>query len=303
MGVSHWDSVETAVADRVAHLRATWRDLGRAAGSVGASVQRVQVAPGARATPVHEHFHEEELFFVLGGSGWAYWNGRACGVGPDDVVLHRAGEGGHTFVAGDQGLDLLAFGAEPPAPVTFLERAGVMRTGASWVDYEPGSAHPSEREPAALPFEEAERFDTVRALAAFAQDDTRRGRSAFVRRALGRQLGALTSGLQWVRVEAGMESWPPHCHSAEEELFVVLEGEGSLVLGDERIPLRRGSVVARPPGTGVAHTFIGPLTYLAWGAHDPNDMTYYPRSKKVALRGLGVRFFVEPVTDYWEGEE
>ena len=30
-------------------------------------------------------------------------------------------------------------------------------------------------------------------------------------------------------------------------------------------------------------------------------MTFYPRSQKVALRGLGIRFAVDQVA-YWEGE-
>jgi uncharacterized cupin superfamily protein len=62
--------------------------------------------------------------------------------------------------------------------------------------------------------------------------------------------------------------------------------------------------VARPAGTGVAHAFragSAGLRLLAYGQLDPNDMTYYPRSRKVALRGLGVRFEVDP-SGYWDGE-
>ena len=40
---------------------------------------------------------------------------------------------------------------------------------------------------------------------------------------------------------------------------------------------------------------------LVWGTREPNDMTHHPRSRKVALRGLGGRFRIEPV-DYWDGE-
>ena len=32
-----------------------------------------------------------------------------------------------------------------------------------------------------------------------------------------------------------------------------------------------------------------------------NDIVYYPRSGKVSLRGVGVRFRVDPL-DYWDGE-
>lgn len=73
--VSHWDEVEPTTVEEPAHLRATWRDLGRAAGAVGASVQLVDIAPGCRNSPVHQHFHEEEFVFVLAGSGWSWQDG------------------------------------------------------------------------------------------------------------------------------------------------------------------------------------------------------------------------------------
>ena len=51
-----------------------------------------------------------------------------------------------------------------------------------------------------------------------------------------------------------MLSMPPHCHSLEEEIFVVLEGDGHLLLweedGVEEHEVRAGSVVVRPAGTG-----------------------------------------------------
>ena len=102
-----------------------------------------------------------------------------------------------------------------------------------------------------------------------------------------------------------MLSGPPHVHSAEEELFVVLEGDGTLELWpDEVHPVRAGSVVARPPGTQVAHAFRGGengLTLIAWGTREPNDICWYPRSKKLFWRGVGVIGRIEEL-DYWEGE-
>jgi uncharacterized cupin superfamily protein len=77
-----------------------------------------------------------------------------------------------------------------------------------------------------------------------------------------------------------------------------------LLLGDEEHPVRAGSGVARPPGTGVAHAFragAGPLTVLAYGTREPNDIAYYPRSGKVSLRGVNAIFRVQRV-DYWDGE-
>jgi uncharacterized cupin superfamily protein len=43
------------------------------------------------------------------------------------------------------------------------------------------------------------------------------------------------------------------------------------------------------------------LTLLAFGTRDPSDIVYYPRSGKLALRGLRARFQIENV-GYWHGE-
>jgi uncharacterized cupin superfamily protein len=132
-------------------------------------------------------------------------------------------------------------------------------------------------------------------------------------RDLGRAAGSYKTGLQLFEVPAGKLNNPPHCHSAEEEIFVVLDGEGTLELwphlrrgGEhEEHPVRRGSVVARPAGTGRAHAFRagdGGLTLLAYGARDPRDVTYYPRSGKLNIRGVGLIGRLE-VLDYWDGED
>ncbi len=114
----------------------------------------------------------------------------------------------------------------------------------------------------------------------------------------------MNTGLQHVVVRAGKESSPQHCHSLEEEIFVILDGDGVLVLDDEQTPVRRGHVVSRPAATGVAHMFRAgdsALTYLAYGPRHPGDLCYYPRSNKIAFRGVGVIARLERL-DYWDGE-
>jgi uncharacterized cupin superfamily protein len=62
--------------------------------------------------------------------------------------------------------------------------------------------------------------------------------------------------------------------------------------------LRAGHVVARPPGTGVPHTFraeSAQMTMLSYGTREPNDIAYYARSHIVYLRGVGVFGRMEPV--------
>jgi uncharacterized cupin superfamily protein len=101
-------------------------------------------------------------------------------------------------------------------------------------------------------------------------------------------------------------------HSAEEEIFVVLDGDGTLELTPpgrdaepDVHPVRKGSVVARPPGTGVAHAFRGGdsgMTLIVWGTREPNDICWYPRSQKIYWTGVGVVGRIQQL-DYWDGEE
>jgi uncharacterized cupin superfamily protein len=92
---------------------------------------------------------------------------------------------------------------------------------------------------------------------------------------------------------------------------VVLEGGGDLLLFDDRAelveehPLRAGHCVARPGPSRpkLAHALRGGpegVTYLAYGMRRPDEITYYPMSRKARLGGVLVR--LDLADDYWEGE-
>jgi uncharacterized cupin superfamily protein len=303
--VSHWDDVE-ARAIEGEQLRATrWR-LGAEAGSVTVGCSRYRMAGGERAMPVHVHADEEEFFYVLAGEGLSWQDGRVYPIRAGDCILHRADAEAHTIVATGDGIDVLAFSSGSATGLTWLPRAKAWWNGPHWLPDDGPS--PFTRENAAGPLElpepEPDRPPTIVALDDVPAQDTRRGDVAHQRRNLGDAVGSRASGLRLLVVEPGALSYPPHCHAAEEELFVVLDGDGVLLLGDHEHPVRTGSVVARPPGTGVAHAFRAgdePLTVLAYGTRQPNDIAYYPRSGKVALRGIKARFLIQQV-DYWDGE-
>jgi uncharacterized cupin superfamily protein len=68
--------------------------------------------------------------------------------------------------------------------------------------------------------------------------------------------------------------------------------------------VRAGSVVARPPRTRVGHAFragTDGMKLLAYGTREPNDIAWYPRSKKIYFRGVGLMTRL-PELDYWDGE-
>ncbi len=264
------------------------------------------MGPGERAMPVHVHADEEELFYVLGGSGLSWQAGRVYRVGAGDCIVHRAGGEAHTIVAGDDGLEVLAFSSGSDTGLTWLPRANAWWMGPRWL---PSSGpSPFQLEAAAgeleLPEPEQERPATIVATHTVSPQQMRHGEVDSAWRELGVAAGSLVSGINHVEVAPGACNCLFHCHGAEEEMFVVLGGSGTLRLGDERHPVEPGHVVARPPGTGVAHQFIAGdsgMTLLAWGTREPNDIAWHPDSNKVDLRGIGIKARIEPL-DYWDGE-
>ena len=316
--ISHWDDVR-AVRRESGHISGDWQSLtGEASDWVG--VQRIRIDPGKWSTPLHLEGADEEIFFVLDGSGISVQGDgsgeQAFAVGPGDCLVHLALVHAHTLQAGPDGLDVLAFGERHYAANTLLPRAGVSWLGPTWVLEGAPDDHPWKREAAAGPPEVGElverpgRIVNVEDVEAYEREGASVARSV---RDLGRAAGSYKTGLQLFEVPAGKLNNPPHCHSAEEEIFVALDGEGTLELwphlrfgGEhETHEVRRGSVVARPAGTGRGHTFRAGergLTVLAYGTRDPRDVTFYPRSGKVSFRGIGLIGRLE-VLDYWDGED
>jgi uncharacterized cupin superfamily protein len=305
VGVAHWDEVESFHSAK-GEMDATWQRLGAAAGTRGVGVSRVRVEPGKLPTPPHSHGASEELYFVLAGSGLAWQDGEVHEVRPLDCVVQRADEMEHTFVAGPDGLEFLVFGTRHPTELGWLPRSRAIRLGWPWVqgrDDDPWDIEatveplavgdPAPRPPNIRNVDEVEP-ETVRhqTFSYFTPDETTR-----------------LAGLAWERIEGGHRGSVPHCHSAEEEIFVILDGTATLELwrrGEqvEETPLRSGHVVARPQGTKVSHSFrAGPdgVTMLVYGTRDPNDMCFYPRSNKISWRGLGVIGRIETL-EYFDGE-
>jgi uncharacterized cupin superfamily protein len=290
-------------------IDALWQDLGRAAGSVELGLNRLRVEPGKRPTPAHDHGAEEEIFYVLAGSGLSWRAGETHALRAGDCLVYRPGAGAHTIVAGSEPLDVLAFGERRPAELAHLPRAGVIWAGPSWVaDAEPGG-HPFEREAAAGPLPMPAALSPRPQWLVPREDapavETERPGRRYMRRLLGRAAGARSTGLQHVVIAPGMHGWPRHCHASNEELFVILGGSGSARIGDEQETVRAGHVLSRPAGTGLAHSFrAGPdgLEYLAYGQRRPHDIAYYPDSGKLAVWGVGVIGRIEQL-DYWDGED
>ena len=129
--VVHWDEVKKNRVEQGA-LCAAWTNLGAATGTVGVGLRRVEIDPGRRSTPVHVHGAEEELFFVLAGSGMSWQEGDVYDIGPGDLLVHLPGGKAHTLIAGDEGLDVLAFGNRVAVETGWLPRAHVTWLGKTF---------------------------------------------------------------------------------------------------------------------------------------------------------------------------
>jgi uncharacterized cupin superfamily protein len=299
--VTHWDDLQVDHHE-LGPMNARWRT----ADGVRIGMSRIEVLPGGQSTPAHVHTAEEELFYVLGGSGLWWEGGATTAIGPGDVMFAKPRGEAHTLIGGDDGIDVLAFGPRDDVELVHLPRPGVLRLGGvATVPAE--TRHQWHLEAEAGPVERAEPGErpdnVVRLLDLPTQAEERPGWELTQRR-IGGHFGTVNTGMSHYELAPGARSFPFHCHSAEEELFVVLDGTGMLRLGDERHDLRAGHVVSRPAGTRIAHQFIAGddgMTVLAYSNIDPNDIAFYPDSNKVKLRGLGVTMRVEPV-DYWDGE-
>ena len=309
MGITHFEDAPTHTRS-LEHLRGRWTLLGDAGGCVGAGVRRIEVPAGAWSTPAHAHADAEEIFYILAGRGLLWQGGETVQVGEGDCIVHLAGGPAHTLHALED-LDVLAFGhRHRPVAVTFprldaMLVGGRLLSGPGFDGDFPQMRHEAALGAPALPAEAAARAPNVVHRSAVEGEPFRRGPVARVRFKLSAEAGSVLTGLQYVELDAGGESAPPHCHSAEEEIFVVLGGDGWLSLGEERIALRPGHVVVRPPASCVAHMFTGGaeqgLQYLAYGTREDNDICFYPRSGKISFAGVGVIGRLEQL-DYWDGE-
>jgi uncharacterized cupin superfamily protein len=143
-------------------------------------------------------------------------------------------------------------------------------------------------------------------------------RFGFTNKNLGQTTGGTGIGASWYEVPPGRTAFPAHFHCATEEAIFVLEGEGTLRIGADKVALRGGDYVTLPPGPSHAHQLVNtggsPLRYLCLSTRPQADVVGYPDSKKVGAAGVALGWkFPEPawiriicredsMVDYYDGE-
>lgn len=135
------------------------------------------------------------------------------------------------------------------------------------------------------------------------------------------RLGAQRLGYNVTVLPPGKRAFPLHNHRVNEEMFLILAGEGVVRIGIERHPVMKGDVIACPPGgPETAHQIINTSTehdlqFLAVSTKLSPEIAEYPDSGKFGVLAEfppgpdgEARTFrhvgrAEQSLDYWEGNE
>ncbi len=136
---------------------------------------------------------------------------------------------------------------------------------------------------------------------------------------VGAAVGLKGLGLMVTEVEPGKRAFPYHNHLANDEAFVILDGEGTYRFGGKEFPVRSGDICGAPRGgPDTAHQLINtgtvPLRYLGISTMRDPEIVEYPDSAKYGAMAIapGTSFYdahfkiigrAGAGLDYWDGEE
>ena len=127
-------------------------------------------------------------------------------------------------------------------------------------------------------------------------------------------IGARKLGYNLTELPPGKVQCPFHSHHGEEEMFLILEGEGELRFGDQTYRIRKNDVIACPTGgPDVAHqitnTGITAMRYFSLSTLADVEICEYPDSNKVGnyadepgKDGLRKMFRAETAVEYYDRE-
>jgi uncharacterized cupin superfamily protein len=130
---------------------------------------------------------------------------------------------------------------------------------------------------------------------------------------LARGTAATKLGASFDILEPGKRCCPYHLHHVQEEMFVILEGTGTLRVAGEELPIKAGDVIFIPPGPDYPHHILNtsdkPLKYLSISTTEEPEICEYPDSDKfLVVNGAGRAAPFKVVDrhgkglDYWDGE-
>jgi uncharacterized cupin superfamily protein len=136
---------------------------------------------------------------------------------------------------------------------------------------------------------------------------------------IGPMIGVRDLGISYSEVPPGKSGCPFHNHHVEDEIFIILEGEGTYRFGKDAYPIKAGDVLGAPAGgQETAHNLINtgtvPLRYYSISTMATTEVCEYPDSGKflVSSRTTGnpydratlrhLQHLDNPGIDYWLNE-
>jgi uncharacterized cupin superfamily protein len=291
---------------------------------VGVGVE--ELPPGRQCAPAHFHIFEEEHIYILEGVLTVRIGTASYHMKPGDYVCFPAGQKvGHCLInESDAPCRYVMIGERNPNEVAVythsnkvLVRAlgwrAILDLGATrgyWHGENTGVL--AEEMPPVDAVQIASDVEASRPISSHdvEWEDTREG-TRFGGRAKHLTYAAVGATYRvGVLIESpapGMRLAPKHYHMLEEEHALILEGQVTLLLGDEQYEMTAGDYVCFPAGQKVGHSFLnsgtGPCSYLMIGERNPNDVCVYTDSNKVEVKALHTILDLSAVKKYWDGEQ
>jgi uncharacterized cupin superfamily protein len=141
-------------------------------------------------------------------------------------------------------------------------------------------------------------------------------RTPFVREPLYEtRYAGLSSGTAAKKLGCGFDVVAPgkqvcayHFHHAQEEMFIILEGQATLRVAGVRLPIAAGDVIFIPPGPEYPHHIVNtssaPLKYLSISTQETPEICEFPDSNKVSAWSGETRLHNRTAAnlDRWDGE-
>ena len=132
-------------------------------------------------------------------------------------------------------------------------------------------------------------------------------------------IGATKLGYNLTVIPAGKRAYPYHAHLVNEEMFFILEGEGTLRHSEQTWQIKQGDVICCPVGKEHPHEILNTgtvdLKFLAVSTMQEPEIGIYPDSNKFGVfagkapghthKEYDLRIIGSLDTDlnYYEGEE
>jgi uncharacterized cupin superfamily protein len=305
------------------------RNAGTWGGGHPFDLQIRRLPPGAVVCPFHSHLGQWELFVVRAGAGTVRAGAETHAVKTGDVFFHPPGEPHQLINTGATDLEVFIIADNPPLDACFypdsnkwaLRPPGKLFriTEVDYFDgeepavpgappYRPSGSPPA---PTVAPFANRKLHPDDLPWVPWASPKGKfRGTSKELSIALGALrhtptgLGGHPFDLELSKLAPGECGCPFHRHTTQWEMFVILDGSGTVRTADGPVAVNPDDVLLHAPGEAHQLTNTGnrELVFFLIADNPPLDVWHYPDTGKWG-HSSPRKIFHATDLDYWDGEE